>query len=120
MMKPKRSNTRCSNISNDRDSRSRASDMGFPTQDLYVEPRPKTSLDTLPPPHFRTGSRNGFGKTGNFTLNNGNGFSKDINGIVHNVNGYKNSGSKHLGNNRNGLNQFQNAWSESQVMRRSM
>ena len=113
MMKPKRNNTRCSNVSNERDSRSR-SDMSFQTQDLYVEPRPKTSLDILPPHNFRSGSRHGYGKSGNFTLHNGNGFSKDVNGTVHNVNGYKN------GNNSNSLSQFHNAWSDSHVIKRSM
>jgi hypothetical protein len=36
------------------------------------------------------------------------------------VNGFKNRSSQHLINNRNGLNQFHNAWSESHMIRRSM
>ena len=110
MMKPKKSNTRCTNI-NDRETRSRSSDLSFPTQDLYVEPRPRTSLDGLP---ARSDSRNGFRNSRT------NGSTSNGNGSVHNVNGFKSSTNKQLVNNRNGSNQFHNAWSESHMIRRSM
>ena len=125
MIKPKKSSARCTNINND--TRSRNSDLGFPTHDLYVQPRPKTSFETLPnPSNSRSLARNSRGNVFHSNVNgydkNGNGFqSRNGNGFIHNGNGFKSSGSKHVVNNGNGINnQYNNAWSDSHVIRRSM